>query len=104
MKQKTKDYKVAAVRHYLEISQSQRLTCIAFGCAQQSLQRWVILFQAEDSIRRHNRIAQSYKITQPQAAYAIEYLLNHQTASTPELHTVVKQHFPEFNISISHLR
>ena len=104
MKHKTEDYKLAAVRHYLEISDSQRNTCIAFGCAQQSLQRWVIRFLAEASIRRHNRLPVSYKITQPQAAYAIEYLLNHQTSSTPELHTAVKEHFPEFNISISHLR
>lgn len=104
MKHKTEDYKLAAVRHYLEISDSQRNTCIAFGCAQQSLQRWVVRFLAEASIQRHNRLPLSYKITQPQAAYAIEYLLNHQTASTPELHTAVKEHFPEFNISISHLR
>lgn len=95
MKHKTEDYKLAAVRHYLEISDSQRNTCIAFGCAQQSLQRWVIRFLAEASIRRHNRLPVSYKITQPQAAYAIEYLLNHQTSSTPELHTAVKEHFPD---------
>lgn len=101
MKHKSEDYKIAAVRHVANVSHSMRRTQRDLGCSRTSLKRWIQRFQQEASIRRHNRPAISYKITR--AEYAVRYLLNHQTASTAELHAAVLNRFPDFSVSRAHL-
>ena len=103
MKHNSEDYKLAAVRHYLKKSHSFKATCRAFDCSRLSLRRWTQRFQADNSIKRHNRPAISYKITETQANYAASYLLDHQTASTRELMLAMQERFPGFAISPQHL-
>ena len=103
MKHKSKDFKIAAVRHVANVSHSQRRTSRDLGCSRTSLQGWTQRFQRENSIRRHNRPPISYKITRDQARFAVRYLLTHQTASSAELHAAVLSRFPDLNISRGHL-
>jgi transposase-like protein len=103
MKHPSEDFKISAVRHVANVSHSQRRTSRELGCSRTSLQRWIQRFEHENSIRRHNRLPVSYKITREQANFAVQYLLEHQTASSAELHTAVLNRFPDFEISVSHL-
>lgn len=41
MKQHTEDYKLSAVKYYLENNEDMRDTCRIFNCKYQSLSRWV---------------------------------------------------------------
>ena len=54
MKHKSEDYKISAVKYYLN-SLNYTETAIIFGCSRQSLMRWVKQFEKNKNI--------SYKIT-----------------------------------------
>mmetsp|Transcript_500 Transcript_500/g.587 ORF Transcript_500/g.587 Transcript_500/m.587 type:complete len:95 (+) Transcript_500:1278-1562(+) len=85
----SEDFKIAAVRHYKNVSQAKMATCRVFKCSERSLTRWIERYDRTSAIRRQNRPPISYKITKEQVDFAVEYLHNNQTASTKELHAVL---------------
>jgi transposase len=64
-KHKSEDYKIIAVKYYLENDTNYTKTCEIFKCSERSLKRW---------IKRLNRKQVSYKITKEQVKYAIQKL------------------------------
>ena len=73
-KHKSEDYKISAVKYYLEYDVSYIETCRIFKCSERSLKRWINRYQVENSIKRHNREPISYKITKNQVKYVLEYI------------------------------
>ena len=62
-KHKGEDYKVSAVKYYLDNEVSYVKTCEIFKCSERSFKRWIDRYLLERSIKRHNRLPVSYKIT-----------------------------------------
>jgi len=73
-KHKSEDYKLSAVKYYLNNDVSLDDVCIIFDCSKQSLYRWVKRYEELQEIKRLNRKSVSYKITEVQVKYAIQKL------------------------------
>jgi transposase-like protein len=58
----SQDYKVSAVKHYLESGKTQEEICEIFGCSSRSLMRWVDRYKNDGTIERKNRTPVSYKV------------------------------------------
>ena len=67
-KHRSKDYKISAVKYYLNNDVSLDDVCEIFNCLKQSLYRWVRYNELEE-INRLNRKPKSYKITKEQVKY-----------------------------------
>ena len=86
-KHHSEDYKISAVKHYLEKTNNLTATCKEFDCSRISLGRWVDRYLLERSIKRHNRLPVSYKITKEQVKYAIKKVKQNEQISMKELVT-----------------
>ena len=73
-KHKSEDYKITAVEYFLDNDTTYAETCRIFKCSERSLKRWIERYEDEDNIKRQNRKAVSYKITEKQVKYALELL------------------------------
>ena len=73
-KHKSEDYKLSDVKHYLEITDNLTETCYHFGSSRISLKRWADRYKEEGSIKRHNRLPISYKVTKNQVKYILKEL------------------------------
>ena len=60
-KHKSEDYKIYAVKYYLQ-KHTQKETCDIFDCSPRSLMRWVERYNKEKSIKIHYRNPISYKV------------------------------------------
>jgi len=65
-KHKSEDYKISAVEYYLDYDTTYAETCRIFKCSERSLKRWIDRYEDGDNIKRNNRKAVSYKITEKQ--------------------------------------
>ena len=59
-KHKSEDYKITAVKYYLENNTNY------FKCSERSLKRWIERYEELEEIKRLNRKPISYKITKEQ--------------------------------------
>ena len=73
-KHKSEDYKITAVKYYLENDTNYTKTCDIFKCSERSLKRWIKRYEELEEIKRLNRKPVSYKITKDQVKYAIQKL------------------------------
>ena len=73
-KHKSEDYKITAVKYYLENDTNYTKTCEIFKCSERSLKRWIERYEELEQIKRLNRKPVSYKITKEQVKYAIQKL------------------------------
>ncbi len=73
-KHKSEDYKITAVKYYLENNTNYTKTCEIFKCSERSLKRWINRYIEYEKIKRLNRFPISYKITKAQIKYAIQKL------------------------------
>ena len=85
MKHKSEDYKLSAVKYYLDTKLSMNDVCDIYQCSKTSLKRWVDRYQKDGSIKRYNRKAISYKITKEQVKTAIMMLKNNEQITLEEL-------------------
>ena len=65
-KHKSEDYKLSAVKYYINNYVSLDDDCVIFDCPKQSLYRWVKRYEELGEIERLTRKAKSYKITKYQ--------------------------------------
>ena len=65
-KHHSEDYKITAVKHYVNKSKNLSKTCKIFECSRISLKRWVNRYKKDKSIKRYSRKPVSYKITNEQ--------------------------------------
>ena len=85
MKHKTQDYKITAVKYYLQNDDSLDDVCNIFACKKTSLRRWIIQYKKNKHLERLNRPSMSYKITKEQVKYAIGLLKQNEQITMTEL-------------------
>jgi transposase-like protein len=67
---KSEDYKITAVKYYLENDTSYVNVCTIFKCSEKSLKRWIEKYKNHKQVTRINRKSVSYKITKNHVKYA----------------------------------
>lgn len=85
---KSEDYKITAVKYYLENDTSYVNVCKIFKCSERSLKQWI---QKYKHVKRNNRKLISYKITKDQVKYAIKKLNENQQITMTELSKIIKK-------------
>ena len=90
-KHHSEDYKITAVKHYVNKSKNLSKTCKIFECSRISLKRWVNRYKKDKSIKRYSRKPVSYKITNEQVKYALTLLKQNEQITMFELAKLVKQ-------------
>jgi len=98
-KHKSEDYKITAVKYYLDNETTYKNTCDIFKCSERSLKRWIERYQKEKSIKRHSRKPVSYKITNEHVKYALTLLKNNQQITMTELAKLIKKKYKDFDIT-----
>ena len=99
MKHKTEDYKISAVKYYINNEVSMDEVCEIFECKKTSLKRWIDRYEKDDSIKRHSRKSISYKVTNEQVKYAIKLLKQNEQITLEELSKLVKKKYKDFDIT-----
>jgi transposase len=99
MSHRSEDYKITAVRYYLDNETSYAETCRIFRCSERSLKRWINRYNTEENVNRKNRRSVSYKITQKHVKYAVEQLKKNEQITMFELAKLVKKKYDDFNLS-----
>ena len=102
-KHKSEDYKITAVKYYLENDTNYTKTCEIFKCSERSLKRWIERYEELEEIKRLNRNPKSYKITKEQVKYAIQKLKENEQITMEELHKIIKKKYKDFDITPQHL-
>jgi transposase-like protein len=102
-KRKSEDYKISAVKYYLDYDTTYAETCRIFRCSERSLKRWIDKYENEQSIRIHKRKPISYKITKQQVEYSIKVLKNNEQITMKELAKEIKKKYSSFDITPQHL-
>ena len=100
MKHKTQDYKITAVRYYLQNDVSLDEVCDIFDCKKSSLRRWIMKYKMHKHIERLNRPSMSYKITKEQVKYAITLLKQNEQITMKELSSKVQK---KYNIVVIYI-
>jgi transposase len=102
-KHKSEDYKISAVKYYLNNDVSLDDVCKIFDCPKQSLYRWVKRYGELEEIKRQNRKPISYKITKEQVIYSIKKLKENEQITMEELYKIIKKKYKDFDITPQHL-
>ena len=102
-KHKSEDYKLSAVKYFLEKKDTQDNTCKIFKCSVRSLLRWTKRYKEEKEIKRHNREPISYKIKKEHIKFILEELKNNKTITIEDLLTKLKNKYTSLKISRFHL-
>ena len=102
-KHKSEDYKIAALKYYLENDTNYTKTCEIFKCSERSLKRWIERYEELEEIKRLSRKSISYKITNEQVKYSIQKLKENEQITMEELHKIVKKKYKDFDITPQHL-
>lgn len=102
-KHHSNDYKITAVKHYLNKTLNYTKTCKEFDCSRISLSRWVKQYKNNKTIGRNNRKPISYKITKTQKDYALELLKKNEQITMKELSKQIKKKYSNFSITQQHL-
>jgi transposase-like protein len=55
MTHKSEDYKISAVKYYLNNKDNIRKTCKIFDCKKSTLQRWIQRYKTSKNLTRRNR-------------------------------------------------
>jgi transposase len=79
MSHKSEDYKISAVKYYLDSNKTQEEVCNIFKCSVRSLMRWVERYEDEYSIKRHNRVPISYKVKKEHVKFALDEIKKNKT-------------------------
>jgi len=99
MMHKSVDYKISAVKYYINYNVSMDDVCEIFDCKKTSLKRWIDRYSKDGTIKRYNRKPISYKITKQQVDYAIKLLKNNEQINMEELAKQVKNKYNNFSIT-----
>ena len=74
-KYKSDDYKLSAVKYYLNNNDSLDKLCSIFDCKKSTLKGWVDIYKTTKNITRKNRKPISYKINKDQVKTAVNMIL-----------------------------
>jgi transposase-like protein len=76
MKQKGHDYKITAVKYYLNNNDTMDNTCKIFNCKKPSLHRWLQIYKTKKNLQRKLRKSISYKVKKEQVKTYIFVIYN----------------------------
>ena len=93
MKQHSDDYKISAVKYYLDHQNDMRTTCEIFNCKYQSLARWVKTYETKGTLHRKTRKNHNLKITPEIEKFIKEYVRNYPTTTLWEYSKLVHERF-----------
>ena len=93
MKQHTEDYKLTAVKYYLDHNEDIRDTCNIFKCKYQSLARWVKTYKQKGNLNRKTRKNHNLKITPEIEKFVKDYVRKYNTTTLWELSKLVDEKF-----------
>lgn len=102
-KHKSEDYKLTAVKYYLENKEQQEDICTIFKCSVRSLLRWVKRYEAENEIKRHNRSPISYKIATEHVKFILDELKKNKTIKIEDLRIKLLTKYPKLEITRRHI-
>lgn len=88
-KHHTEDYKLSAVKYYLEYETTMRETCEIFKCSYKSLYRWIKRYKQQKDIKRNKTIKKPYKITNDIENYVLELVKKNVNITLWELSKLV---------------
>jgi len=103
MTHKSEDYKISAVKYYINNNKSLDKVCEIFECSRKSLYRWVKRYNEIETLGRQNRKPESYKITKKQVNYALKKQKENEQITMEELVKIVKKKYNDFDITSQHL-
>ena len=93
MKQHSDDYKISAVKYYLDHQNDMRTTCKIFNCKYQSLARWVKTYETKGILHRKTRKNHNLKITPEIEKFIKEYVRKYPTTTLWEYSKLVNDRF-----------
>lgn len=93
MKQHTEDYKLSAVKYYLNNNDDLRNTCKIFDCKKTSLNRWVTQYKRHKHINRKTRKNHNLKITPPMEKLVKETLQKYPTTTLWEFSKLINEKY-----------
>jgi len=102
-KHKSEDYKLSAVKYFLENKDTQENTCRIFKCSVRSLLRWTKRYEDENEIKRHNRIPISYKVKKEHITFILKELKNNKTITIEDLLAKLSNKYSKLNITRRHI-
>ena len=88
------DFKLTAVKYYIENNVAYENVCDIFHCSERSLKRWVDRYNTTGSIQRKDRKQGSYKVTNEQINFIREELKKKPDILIKDLHTKLMIKFP----------
>uniref|UniRef100_A0A6C0D7R9 Tc1-like transposase DDE domain-containing protein n=1 Tax=viral metagenome TaxID=1070528 RepID=A0A6C0D7R9_9ZZZZ len=98
MKHHTEDYKITAVKYYLENNEDMRDTCEIFKCKFQSLSRWIERYKKHGNIIRKTRKNHNLKITPEIEKFVKEYIRKYPTTTLWEFSKLINE---KYNIHLT---
>jgi transposase len=102
-KHKSEDYKVSAVKYFLENNNTQEDVCNIFKCSVRSLMRWVERYENDGEIKRYDKEAISYKVTKEHIKFITKEIKNDKTITMEILLDKLKDKFKDLELSRRHL-
>ena len=103
VKQKSSDFKLAAVLYYLNNDVSYTEVCNIFNCNRRSLKRWIEKYDKENRITNNSKSSISYKLRKIHLDYLLKLLKNNEQITLKELCKLVKEKYKDFDITPQHL-
>jgi len=102
-KHKSEDYKISAVKYYLESNESQEKVCEIFKCSVRSLYRWIERYKNENEIKRHSRIPIAYKVSKKHVKFILDEIRKDKTITTEDLLIKFKKKFKDIELTRRHI-
>jgi transposase len=102
-KHKSEDYKISAVKYFIENNDTQENVCKIFKCSVRSLLRWTERYKDYDEIKRHNRKPIAYKVTKEHVKFILNEIKKDKTITTEDLLIKVKEKFKDIELSRRHI-
>ena len=103
MKHKSPDYKLSAVKYYLNNKDGYDKTCKIFDCKKSSIKRWIHTYNTTKTLTRKNRNPVSYKINKEQVRTALNTIDKNEQITMDELMIDMKQKYNNLDITSQHL-
>lgn len=94
----SEDYKLSAVKYYLDHNEDMRDTCKIFRCKFQSLGRWINQYNKFGTLKRKTRKHTTIKVSPEMEVFVKQYVKKHPTST---LWDSAKQVSDTFGINIS---
>lgn len=96
MKQHTEDYKLMAVRYYINNEDATyQSTCDIFECSLRSLKRWVQIYDETENLKRKDRVGGAYKVTTEQVRFIKRELKKTPDMIIKDLHIKLNDKFSD---------